>query len=85
MKKEDFQNSQQETGSAENKGVNRDEQRNKTTRISNDEQENISRGAGLGRDRMTDIKDLGGLSGSDDLSGGDDDLTNEKLNAANDQ
>ena len=75
MKKEDLQNSQQGTGSAENRGSSRHEQKNSTLSVSNDQQHEISRQAGLGRDRMTDIEDLGG----------DEDLTNENLNAANDQ
>ncbi|MBO9684093.1 MAG: hypothetical protein J7502_15745 [Flavisolibacter sp.] len=85
MKKEDLQNSQQGTGSAENRGINRDEQKNQTTNISGSQQKDISRQAGLGRDRMTDIEGLGGMSGREDLAGGDEDLTNENLNAANDQ
>jgi len=85
MKKDDLQNSQQGTGSAENRGGNRDEQKNSTISVSNDQQNEISRQAGLGRDRMTDIEDLGGASGRDDYADGDEDLTNENLNAANDQ
>jgi hypothetical protein len=85
MKKEDLQNSQERTGSAENRGINRDEQKNQTTHISGNQQRDIPRQAGLGRDRMTDIEDLDGTSGRKDFAGGDEHLTNENLNAANDQ
>jgi hypothetical protein len=85
MKKEDLQNSQQGTGSAENRGINHDEQKNQTTNISGSQHNDIYRQAGLGRDRMTDIEGLGGMSGREDFAGGDEHLTNENLNAANDQ
>jgi hypothetical protein len=85
MKKEDLQNSQQGTGSAENRGISREEQKNSATHISNNQQNDISRQTGLGRDLMADIEDLGGMSRRDDYAGGDEDLTNENLNAANDQ
>ena len=86
MKKEDLQNSQQGTGSAENKRENRNQQKNQTTDVSNEQQNDLAREAGLGRDRITSIEDLGGMTGRDDYSGGDnDDLTNENLNAANDR
>ena len=85
MKKEDLQNSQQGTGSAENEGLSRDEQKNSTTNISNNQENDISRQAGLGRHRMADIEDLGGMSRRDDYAGSDEDLTSENLNAANDQ
>ena len=86
MKKEDLQNSQQGTGSAENSSESRDQQKKQTPRVSNDQQNKLARRAGLGRDRMTDIEDLGGLNGRDDYAGStNDDLSNENLNAANDR
>ena len=85
MKKEDIQHSQQGAGSAENRGGSREEQKNQLTSVPNSKQNDISQQAGLGRDRMVDIEDLGDNSGRDDYSGGDEDLTNENLNAANDQ
>ena len=85
MKKEDLQNSQQGPGSAANKGENRNPQKNQKSNVNNEQQNDMARQAGLGRDRMTSIEDLGGPNGRDDYSGGDnDDLTNENLNAAND-
>jgi hypothetical protein len=85
MKKEDLQNSQQGKGSAENEGLSRDGQKNSTTNISNNQENDISRQAGLGRHRMADIEGLGGMSRLDDYAGSDEDLTSENLNAANDQ
>jgi hypothetical protein len=84
MKKEYLQNSQQRTGSITNTDHSRDEEKNPTTNISN-EQNDGSPQAGLGRDRMTDIEDLGEISGREDYAGDDEDLKNENLNAANDQ
>jgi len=85
MKKEDVQNSQQNTGSAENKGQNRDPQKN-LTNANNEQQNDMARQAGLGRDRMTSMGDLGNMIERNDYLGGDnDDLTNENLNAANDR
>jgi len=85
MKKEDVQNSQQNTGSAENKGQNRDQQKN-LTNANNEQQNDMARQAGLGRDRMTSMEDLGNMIERNDYLGGDnDDLTNENLNAANDR
>lgn len=85
MKKEDFQNSQQGSSSGENKNTDRNEQKNQAVDISDQQQNNFFRQAGLGRERMKDIEDLGGASGRDNYAGGDEDLQNENLNAANDQ
>lgn len=84
MKKEDLQNSQQGTGSSENRASSDNEQRNTNINMPDNQQNGISRQAGLGRDRLTDIEDLGGMN-ERDYAGGDEDLTNENLNAANDQ
>jgi hypothetical protein len=86
MKKEDLQNAQQGTGSADNKGENRNQQKNQTTNLSNNQRIDISHQAGLGRDRMTDIEETGSMSSRDDYAGSDaGDLRNEDLNATNDQ
>lgn len=86
MKKEDLQNSQQGTGSAENKGAGREQQKSQTTNVSHNQQNDIAQEAGLGRHRMTDIEGLEEMSGRDDYAGSNnDDLSNEELNASNDQ
>ena len=82
MKKEDLQNSQQGSGSSENKGESRDQQ-NQATSISS-QKANLK--AGLGRDRMTDIENLGGISGRDDYAGSDgDDMSNQNTNEPSDR
>jgi len=81
MKKEDFQNSQQATGSAESIGQKRDAQKNTATDLNEGDKKNIAHRTGLGRDRITDIEDVGGMSGRDDYAGGDnDDMNNQNEN-----
>ena len=83
MEKEDLQNSQPRT-----KGSGtRDQQKNQTTNSSNDQSNDQSLRAGLGRDlMMTDIEDVEGITGRENLERDlDDDLNNENLNASNDQ
>jgi hypothetical protein len=86
MKKEDIQSSQQGTGSSENRSNPRDEQRNQTTHLTSDQRKDMSQQAGLGRDRMTSIEEMGGLSGRDDYAGGDnDDMSNQNTNERTDR
>jgi len=86
MKKEDFQDAQQGSGNAENKDDNRHKQKNQSVNVSNRQQNNIAHQAGLGRDRMADIEDLGGLSGRDDYAGGDsDNRDNQNTNSGTNQ
>jgi hypothetical protein len=86
MKKEDLQGSHQGTGSAENKGQDRQQQKNPTTNLTNKDLDDTARQAGLGRDRMADIDDLGGTSGRDDYAGGDSErMTGENSNERTDR
>lgn len=81
MKKEDLQNSQQGTGSSENKGESRDQQTNQIRNVSGNQLDDMANKAGLGRDRMTDIEEMGGMSGRDDYAGGDNDnMSNQNTN-----
>jgi hypothetical protein len=73
MKKEDIERSNQGTGSAENKGEDRQQQKNPTTNPTNSQKDDTAMQAGLGRDRMADIYEVGGMSGRDDYAGGDSD------------
>jgi hypothetical protein len=85
MKKEDLQNSQRGTGSSEQRTNTRDTQKNQTNTPSKDQQEDIAHQAGLGRERMTDIEEMGGMSGRDDYAGGDnDDMSNQSTNERTD-
>jgi len=81
MKKEDLQNAQQGTGSSENRNNTRDAQRNQTTGLTKDQEKDMAQQAGLGRDRITDIGEMGGLSGRDDYAGSENDgMSNQKTN-----
>lgn len=81
MKKEDLQNAQQGTGSSENKNSPREEQRNPITHLTKDQEKDMTQQAGLGRDRLTDIGEMGGLSGREDYAGGENDgMSNQNTN-----
>lgn len=64
-----FQKSQQGSGSAENRGQDREHQVSKTD-LSGKERQDISSGMGKDANRMTTIREMGGMSGRDDASGG---------------
>ena len=85
MKKQDIQSSQQGTGSSENRNDIRDAQKNQTAYPDNNQEQDLAHQAGLGRERMSSIEEMGGLSGRDDYAGGDNDgvsdqNTNERTN-----
>ena len=85
MKKQDIQTSQQGTGSSENRNDTRDAQKNQTAYPRKEQEQDIAYQAGLGRERMSSIEEMGGLSGRDDYAGGDNDAmsdqnTNERTN-----
>ena len=61
---------QQGSGSAENRGEDREVQQAQHTHVDKDERKGLAQDAGLGRERMTDLNDLGALSGRDDYAGG---------------
>jgi hypothetical protein len=65
-----FQESQEGSGSAENKGLDRDQQRAKNTKLDQQEQQNIGNQLGSDKNRVADLDDQGLLSGRDDYSGG---------------
>ena len=68
--KEQFERSQQGTGSAENRGSERNEQMNKLTDLSNNEKQDIANEIGEDQNSVSSIRELGQLSGRDDKSGG---------------
>lgn len=76
--KQDQQQSSGGSGSAENKGQRRSDQKNKTTSISNEDRQKIAGEMGKGTNRIADIEDLGGLSGRDDSSGGSGDRMEDR-------
>lgn len=67
---QDQQKSLHGSGSSENKGQSRAEQKNKSTSISQEDRQRIAGEMGKGPNRIADIEDLGGKSGRDDASGG---------------
>ena len=78
-----FQNAQQGSGSAENRGRDRSEQKSRGMDLSADEKQNVARGAGVGKKDIADLGDLGEASGRDDYAGGfaegmGDESTNER-------
>ncbi|HEU4472350.1 MAG TPA: hypothetical protein VFR58_14760 [Flavisolibacter sp.] len=62
--------SQEGTGSAENKGGSREEQLNPLTEIGRKEKKDIAAEAGVGRKHIADLRELGATSGRDDYAGG---------------
>jgi hypothetical protein len=64
-----FQESQQGSGSAEQTGRSREEQKNKLTDLSEEAKQKIASDADTPAPVAT-IKDLGGMSGRDDAAGG---------------
>src|SRR4051812_48077359 len=64
------ESSQQGSGSAENKGQDRNAQQNSKTVLSDEERQNLASQMGEGPNAVVGLKDLGALSGRDDASGG---------------
>jgi hypothetical protein len=79
--KNNLQRSQQGSGSAENTGRDRNEQKNRTANLGREEKQDIGHSAGVDNKDVADISDLGGLSGRDDYAGGDaDEMSNQSTN-----
>ena len=80
-----FQTSQQGSGSAEQTGKSRDEQKNTMTDMSEEAKQKMAAEADTPVPIAT-IKDLGGMSGRDDASGGSGDrMENESTGDATDR
>ena len=81
-----FQQGQPGSGSAENTGRNREEQKNRNTEIDKQERTNIAGEMGKGPNPVADLRDLGALSGRDDAAGGSGDrMENESTDKATDR
>ena len=65
-----FEDAQQGSGSAENKGGQRTDQQNNNTVLSEEERQNLAAQLGEGPNAVVGLKDLGALSGRDDAAGG---------------
>lgn len=72
------QQAQPGSGSAENTGRSREEQLNPNTNLTQQQREDLSGQPGLGRDRLGGLREMGSLSGRDDLSGGGNDGMTEQ-------
>lgn len=64
---------QQGSGSAENRDGNRQDQQNKTINVNQSERDDIAQQAGIRQEEVADIGQLGGTSGREDYSGGNND------------
>lgn len=77
---------QQGSGSAENRGDGREAQKAKFTQTDEDEKQDLAQQAGLGRKQMTDLSEMGALSGRDDYAGGmNDDMSDQSTNQETDR
>ena len=84
--KDQIQQSQQGTGSAENKGEKREKQVAGNTDISSREKSDIAKEIGVSSGQVFNLKDLGALSGRDDASGGSGDrMENENTRERTDR
>ncbi len=61
------------SGSAEQIGKNRDEQKNRDFSLSDDQKADIANDINIPKDQIADLKDLGAASGRDDYAGGSND------------
>jgi hypothetical protein len=81
-----YTKAQQGSGSAENRGDSRESQKAQYTQTDKDERKDLAEQAGLGRKRMSDLDELGALSGRDDYAGGSgDDMSNQSTNEETDR
>ena len=84
--KKPFESSQQGSGSAENKGQDRNTQQNSKTVLSEEERQNLAAQMGEGPNAIVGLKDMGALSGRDDASGGSGDrMENESTGEPTDR
>jgi hypothetical protein len=77
-KKEQVQQAGGGSGSAEQTGRDREEQRLPTTETPEERRQNIASQIGESESRVSSINELGGLSGRDDSSGGSGDRMEEQ-------
>ena len=65
-----FQTSQEGSGSAENRGQERNQQQAENLKLNQQERQNIGNQLGNDKSRVADLDDLGSNSGRDDNAGG---------------
>ena len=78
--------SQQGTGSGENKGDDRNSQKNNMTHLNEKDKQNIAAQINEDQSRVADLNEWGVLSGRDDYAGAPgDDMSDESTNEATDR
>ena len=86
MEKEQLQQGQQGSGSAESIGKDRKAQWNESADMSEQDKADIAAEIGVDKDAVVDIKSTGGLSGRDDNAGGSGDgMENQSTGQATDR
>jgi len=84
--KNNFQQAQQGSGSAEQTGRSRDAQQNKGTDLSQNERQDIASEIGEDENKIAGVRQMGGMSGRDDSSGGENSgMRNESTGEATDR
>lgn len=85
-RKQELQQSQQGSGSSENTGKDRQDQKAGNLSIDEGERENIAGQAGINKEDIADLEDLGMNSGRDDYAGGSgDDMSGTSTDEATDR
>ena len=83
---QDSNRPQQGTGSSENSGGSRSEQKNQMTGTNKSDRKDFAREAEIGRKHVSDITELGGMSGRDDYAGGSgDDMSSQNTDQPTDR
>ena len=78
---EHMHKSQEGSGSAEDTGRNRSDQKNKAAWQDSQEKQNIAQDAGVSPEQVSDLHSLGSMSGRDDYAGNyNDDMNEESTN-----
>jgi hypothetical protein len=80
-----FKESQQGSGSAENVGKEREAQKNQMADISGKEKQEIAAQMGKGPNPVTDIRQMGGVSGRDDHAGESEGMRDQSTNENTDR
>ena len=84
--KDQFQQSQRGSGSAEQTGRDRNEQKLPQTNMDDEQRQDVAGQIGEDRNKISSIPQMGGLSGRDDASGGSGDrMENESSNEQTDR
>jgi len=67
--RKDMRSTQEGTGSAEDTGRRRGDQKNRSAALNADEKQQLAKDSGLDAKNVADVNDLGTMSGRDDYAG----------------